>query len=41
MLKQLCLGEGGTFPDTAHEIQQELYVDDFLCGSDNVEDALH
>ena len=38
-LKQLCLDEGGSFPEAVKAIQQELYVDDFLCGADNVEDA--
>lgn len=38
-LKQLCIDEGGPFPEAARAIKEELYVDDFLIGADNLPDA--
>ena len=39
-LKQLILDEGAAFPEAARAIEDELYVDDFLCGADCEEEAL-
>ena len=38
-LRQLCTDEGGPFPEAVKAIEQELYVDDFLCGADCLEAA--
>ena len=40
-LKHLCLDEGGSLPEADRAVEQELYVDDFLCGADTFEDSFH
>ena len=38
-LKQLCIDEGSTLPEAVRTVDQELYVDDFLCGAYDLEHA--
>ena len=39
-LQQLASDEGGPYPEAVKAIRCNLYVDDFLCGADNVSTAI-
>ena len=40
VLKQLCIDEGQPLPEAVKAVEDELYIDDFLSGADNIDAAL-